>query len=141
MGPAPPGRARPWPRRPRPLVVLHRRARYEQSALARPDVKAELDLIYRLVIPATFENNDAVRVLEWHAVPGDTVRAGALIVEVETHKALIEVRAGQDGVLRQQHRDEGEWLPLGESIATLSDASDEPMGADTREMPVEFVIG
>ena len=98
-------------------------------------------MIYRLLVPATIEDNDAVRVLEWHAAPGDAVAAGALIVEVETHKALIEIRAVRAAVLRERLLPEGAWCPLGEALATFSDDRHEPLSAEAGAMPAEFLIG
>lgn len=98
-------------------------------------------MIYRLAVPSTIEDNDAVRVLEWHVAPGDTVAPGALVVELETHKALIEVRAGQPGVIRALHRAEGDWCPLGDALATLGDTAEEPLDAAAVEMAADFLIG
>lgn len=78
-------------------------------------------MIYRLVIPDTFEDFQEVRVLEWHGGPGHRFAVGDLIVEFETHKAVVEVRAGQQGVLRERLVDEGQWCPLGATAAILSD--------------------
>ena len=100
-------------------------------------------MIYRLAVPGTIEDNDAVRVLEWHAAPGERVAAGALLVELETHKALIEVRGAAPAVLRTIARGEGGWCPLGAELARLSDTPDEPLGRDApaREWLADFLIG
>jgi pyruvate/2-oxoglutarate dehydrogenase complex dihydrolipoamide acyltransferase (E2) component len=98
-------------------------------------------VIYRLTIPTSFENNDAVRVLEWHGKPGTSFAAGALIVEVETHKALVEIRGEQAGVLREMRYAEGEWCPLGDVLALLSDDAEEPLTSEEAAWPAEFSIG
>lgn len=100
-------------------------------------------MIYRLAVPGTIEDNDAVRVLEWHAAPGDRIAAGALLVELETHKALIEVRGAVPAILRTIACAEGEWCPLGAELALLSDTPDEPLTRDAaaREWLADFVIG
>jgi pyruvate/2-oxoglutarate dehydrogenase complex dihydrolipoamide acyltransferase (E2) component len=98
-------------------------------------------MIHRLTVPATIEDATSVRVLEWHAGPGDAVAAGALLVELETHKALIEVRAGAAAILRTIDCDEGAWCPLGGALALLSDAPDEPILGDAAEWAADFRIG
>jgi pyruvate/2-oxoglutarate dehydrogenase complex dihydrolipoamide acyltransferase (E2) component len=98
-------------------------------------------MIYGLMIPTTFEDNDAVRVLEWHCAPGDRLEPGAMLVELETHKALIEVRAGQPGVLRAIRFTEGEWCPLGGELALLSDGAEEPLDPATAQWDAEFTVG
>ena len=55
-------------------------------------------MIYQLLVPGPIKNVAEVRILEWHGAPGKVFSPGDLIVELETHKAVIEVRAGQRGV-------------------------------------------
>ena len=100
-------------------------------------------MIYRLAVPATIEDSGAVRVLEWHGRAGDGIAAGQLLVELETHKALIEVRAVRPAVLRAVLAEEGAWCPLGAELATLSDAADEPLVRDApaQEWLADFQIG
>jgi pyruvate/2-oxoglutarate dehydrogenase complex dihydrolipoamide acyltransferase (E2) component len=100
-------------------------------------------MIYRLTIPGTIEDTDAVRVLEWHALAGDSIAAGQLLVELETHKALIEVRAMRAAVLRELTFEEGAWCKLGATLALLSDGPDEPLSRDApaAEWLADFQIG
>ncbi|MBU1378547.1 MAG: lipoyl domain-containing protein [Alphaproteobacteria bacterium] len=98
-------------------------------------------MIYSLSIPTSFEDNEAVRVLEWHGAPGDVFAAGALIVEVETHKALVEIRGEAAGVLRQVLCQAGDWCPLGGVLALLSDDPDEPLTPTDGAWPAAFSIG
>lgn len=77
-------------------------------------------MTYALLVGGTKEAVD-VRLLEWHAGPGDTLSPGDLIVELETHKVIVEVRAGQHGVLRRILCNPGEWRKLGDPLAILSD--------------------
>ena len=101
-------------------------------------------MIYRLCVPATIEDTDAVRVLEWHGSVGTEFPDGALIVELETHKALIEVRAAQLGILRRIDCAEGDWAPLGSSLALLGDTIDQPLPTDDLPIPslvADFMIG
>jgi pyruvate/2-oxoglutarate dehydrogenase complex dihydrolipoamide acyltransferase (E2) component len=88
-------------------------------------------MTYALLVGGTKEAVD-VRLLEWHARPGDTLSSGDLIVELETHKVIVEVRAGQRGILRRILCDEGEWRKLGDPLAILSDDADStiPASAD-----------
>jgi pyruvate/2-oxoglutarate dehydrogenase complex dihydrolipoamide acyltransferase (E2) component len=84
-------------------------------------------VIYRLIVPGTFEDFAEVRVLEWHVEPGESFTPGMLIVELETHKAVIEVRAGQTGVLRVRAFEEGGWCPRDGVLAVVADGNDEPL--------------
>lgn len=84
-------------------------------------------MIYALVVPGPIPDVEEVRVLEWHGQPGRLFAPGDLIVELETHKALVEVRAGQAGYLRQQVCAEGDWQVVGLPLGVLSDAEDEAL--------------
>lgn len=77
-------------------------------------------MTYALLVGGTKESVD-VRLLEWHARPGDALSPGDLVVELETHKVIVEVRAGQRAILRHILCNEGEWRKLGDPLAILSD--------------------
>ncbi len=101
-------------------------------------------MLYRLIIPGTLEDCREVRLLEWHGAAGALLQPGNLILELETHKAVIEVRADQNGYLRQRLSKEGDWRPLQATLAILSDGPDEPIPADTGELEIisaRFSIG
>ncbi len=99
-------------------------------------------MIYRLAVPTTLEDTPSVRVLEWHMAAGDVVEPGALIVELETHKALIEVRADQAGILRRIDREEGEWCILGGWLALFSDSAEEVLSeSEAAVLPADFRVG
>jgi pyruvate/2-oxoglutarate dehydrogenase complex dihydrolipoamide acyltransferase (E2) component len=84
-------------------------------------------MIYALVIPEVIEDVEEVRVLKWHGDTGHSFAPGELIVELETHKALVEVRAGQPGVLRSVLSQEGDWLSVGQPMAMMGDTPNEPL--------------
>lgn len=101
-------------------------------------------MIYRLTVPGTIEDTREVRVLEWHRRVGEPMQPGTLLVELETHKALIEVRAAQPGVLRRVACEEGRWCPTEGLLALLSDDEGEPLPAETDQLApllAEFSIG
>src|SRR6185312_10163166 len=100
-------------------------------------------MIYTLAVPGPIEDVDEIRVLEWHGGVGHAFAVGELVVELETHKALVEVRAGQPGVLRVVICAEGDWQALGHPLAALSDTADEALPArldDLAQMAVEFEV-
>lgn len=82
-------------------------------------------MIYSLNVPATLEDVREVRLLEWHGDVGHRFEAGDLVVELETHKAVFEVRAEQIGHMRARFVEEGDWCPLDAALAVLSDEADE----------------
>jgi pyruvate/2-oxoglutarate dehydrogenase complex dihydrolipoamide acyltransferase (E2) component len=100
-------------------------------------------MIYQLSVPAAVPGVEEIRVLEWHGEPGTEFAPGDLIVELETHKAVVEARAGQPGVLREIKAAPGDWRGIGTSLALFSDSADEPLpdGAGASpDLTIEFDI-
>lgn len=100
-------------------------------------------MIYQLSVPAAVPGVEEIRILEWHGEPGATFESGDLIVELETHKAIVEVRAGQAGVLRQVMADPGDWRAVGLRLALFSDnAAEDLPDADALagELLVDFEV-
>lgn len=90
-------------------------------------------MFYQLTVPGPIEDVEETRVLEWHCQEGARIAAGDLIVELETHKAVLEVRSQQAGMVRRILCQPGEWQKLGAPIALFSDT-----GAETEaEGPIE----
>jgi pyruvate/2-oxoglutarate dehydrogenase complex dihydrolipoamide acyltransferase (E2) component len=87
-------------------------------------------MIYKLAVPGPIEDVEELRVLEWHRAPGEAFDAGVLLVELETHKAVVEVRPARAGVLRAIHCPAGEWQQVGRTLGVASDGADEPLPSD-----------
>jgi pyruvate/2-oxoglutarate dehydrogenase complex dihydrolipoamide acyltransferase (E2) component len=100
-------------------------------------------MIYKLSVPAITEDIEEFRVLEWHGGIGTPFNAGDLVVELETHKAIIEMRAGQTGILRVMSVPDGAWCKIGVPLGLCSDTLDETLPEQTEataDMLVEFEI-
>ncbi|HEY8794887.1 MAG TPA: lipoyl domain-containing protein, partial [Gemmatimonadaceae bacterium] len=68
------------------------------------------------------------RVVKWLKNEGDTVAKGDLLAEVETDKAVMELTARGDGVLRVRLAAEGDTRPVGDLLAVIA-AADENIDA------------
>jgi pyruvate/2-oxoglutarate dehydrogenase complex dihydrolipoamide acyltransferase (E2) component len=100
-------------------------------------------MISKLVVPGPIEDVEELRVLEWHGVEGRAFAPDELIVELETHKAVVEVRAAQPGVLRRVLCAAGDWQQVGRPLAIFSDDVEEDLPAvvdDLNALQVEFEI-
>jgi pyruvate dehydrogenase E2 component (dihydrolipoamide acetyltransferase) len=58
-------------------------------------------------------------ITRWLKKPGDEVKRGDVLAEVETDKANMEIEAYEDGVLEQIVVNEGETAPIGQTIARI----------------------
>jgi pyruvate/2-oxoglutarate dehydrogenase complex dihydrolipoamide acyltransferase (E2) component len=100
-------------------------------------------MIWKLIVPGAIEDVDELRLLEWHGAVGRMFSPGDLIVELETHKAVVEIRAGRQAVLRRMVAEPGSWHKPGDTLALLSSGEAEalPSEAGAEEaLPVEFEI-
>ena len=57
--------------------------------------------------------------VEWKVKPGDRVKAGDIIAEVETEKGVIEIEVFEDGVVDQILVQPGEEVPVGTVLAII----------------------
>ena len=98
-------------------------------------------MIYALAVPGPIDDVEELRVLQWHGEPGTRFEAGEMIVELETHKAVVEVRAERPGVLRAILCPAGDWQAVGRTLALIGDDADEPLPApDAAGAPFEVAF-
>jgi len=64
------------------------------------------------------------RLVKWLKNEGDAIKSGDLLAEVETDKAIMELVARGDGVLRKRLVGEGESRPVGQLIAVIAPADE-----------------
>jgi pyruvate/2-oxoglutarate dehydrogenase complex dihydrolipoamide acyltransferase (E2) component len=99
-------------------------------------------MLYKISVPSVADVEE-IRVLEWHGKVGHRFSAGDLLVELETHKAIVEVRAAQPGVLRKILSDAGNWQQIGLPLAIMSDEESGDLPDDVAsviDLAVEFEI-
>ena len=65
------------------------------------------------------------RLVKWVKNVGDAVKSGETIAEVETDKAIMEMVARGDGVLRAQLIKEGETSAIGALIGVIGTADED----------------
>ncbi|MCU0649096.1 MAG: 2-oxo acid dehydrogenase subunit E2 [Gemmatimonadaceae bacterium] len=68
------------------------------------------------------------RLAKWIKNEGDAVKSGDVLAEVETDKAIMELVARGDGVLRKRLLEEGGTAPIGQLIGVIA-AADEDIAA------------
>jgi pyruvate/2-oxoglutarate dehydrogenase complex dihydrolipoamide acyltransferase (E2) component len=115
-----------------------------KSLLVATEIRAgeELSMLYKISVPQVADVEE-IRVLEWHREVGEAVEPGDLLVELETHKAIVEVRAGQKGYLRKILADAGNWQAIGLPLAVLSESESDAVPDDAQaltDLPVDFEI-
>ncbi|WP_232796399.1 biotin/lipoyl-containing protein [Roseovarius salinarum] len=79
---------------------------------------------------------DTGLIVSWFRSPGDAVKSGDALFEVETDKATMEVEAPADGYLTDVQADAGAEVPVGNVIALISDTA-EDSGTLTKAAPAD----
>lgn len=75
-----------------------------------------------VIMPALEMAQETGKVLRWLKSPGDAVRKGEPIVEIETDKVTVEIESPATGVLRDVTAQEGDVVPVGHTIALIVEA-------------------
>lgn len=81
---------------------------------------------HEIIMPALGMAQDTGLLVNWLKQPGDAVKAGDALFEVETDKSTMEVEAPADGYLTDVSAAAGDDVPVGQVIARISDS---PEGA------------
>ncbi|MPY67224.1 2-oxoglutarate dehydrogenase complex dihydrolipoyllysine-residue succinyltransferase [Deinococcus sp. SDU3-2] len=94
-------------------------------------------------VPVFSESVSEGTLLTWHKKPGDPVKRGEVLAEIETDKVVLEVTAQQDGVLTAIAKQEGDTVLSEEVLGTVGEAGSAPAastpaaaGADQASGPV-----
>ncbi len=88
---------------------------------------------HEVIMPALGMAQDTGLIVAWHKAAGDKVAPGDVLMEVETDKATMEVEAQAEGFLTNVRATEGEAVPVGNVIATISESPEEATEAPVEE--------
>jgi len=89
----------------------------------------------KVVMEALSPTMEEGRLVKWNKNEGDRVAKGDVLAEVETDKAVMELVARGDGVMRKRLAPEGETRPVGDLLAIIA-APDENIDALLTGAPV-----
>jgi pyruvate dehydrogenase E1 component beta subunit len=74
-----------------------------------------------VLMPALSPTMTEGKIAKWHKKPGDAVKAGDILAEIETDKATMEMEAAEDGVLARILVPEGsETVAVNQPIAVIA---------------------
>lgn len=78
----------------------------------------------KVVMEALSPTMEEGRLVKWLKNEGDAVATGDVLAEVETDKAVMELVARGDGVLRKRLANEGDAAPVGTLLAVIGTADE-----------------
>ena len=92
-----------------------------------------------VILPKVDMDMATGKIAKWHVKEGDAVKKGALLFEIETDKAAMEIDAPSDGIIRIIAAAEGAVVPVGHAVALIyqdGESASEPVIAE-RLHPVQ----
>src|SRR3989337_1762494 len=72
-----------------------------------------------VILPKVDMDMATGKISKWHVKEGDPVKKGALLFEIETDKAAMEIDAPSDGIIRNITAVEGAVVPVGRAVALI----------------------
>jgi len=85
--------------------------------------------MFEIQMPQAGQSMEEGTIVRWLKNEGDKVHAKDILFEVETDKAVVEVEAGHDGILRKIIIPVGQMVPIRTRVGLIGDAN-EPVPAD-----------
>jgi len=76
------------------------------------------------VMPSLGADMASATLVKWHVKPGDAVKRGDIIAEVDTDKGIIDVECFQTGVIERLVMEPGSKIPVGALLAVISGAEE-----------------
>src|SRR5881398_1696171 len=72
-----------------------------------------------IIMPKMGDAMTEGKVLRWYKKPGDAVKKGEPVAEIETDKVNLDLEAEDDGTIGEVAAVEGQMVPVGGILATL----------------------
>ena len=94
-----------------------------------------------ITVPPLGESVIEATVGQWRKREGDAVRAGEILVELETDKVNLEVGAERDGVLARIAHNAGDDVKIGDVLGVISESAPPPASPTPRSGAREARVG
>ena len=72
-----------------------------------------------IIMPKMGDAMTEGKVVRWYKKPGDAVKRGEPVLEIETDKVNLDLEAEQDGTVANLAADEGQMVAVGAALATI----------------------
>lgn len=93
---------------------------------------------HEVIMPALGMAQDTGLIVSWLRQPGDAIKTGDALMEVETDKAVMEVEAQADGFLTSVTAAAGDHVPVGQVVALITDTAE--ASAATPQQPTASIV-
>ena len=76
-------------------------------------------MAYEITMPILSDTMESGKLIKWHVKPGDHVKKGDVIADVESDKAIMEVQSFKEGTVKELKAKEGDEVPVKSVIAVI----------------------
>ncbi len=90
--------------------------------------------MYEIVMPQLSDSMEEGKLVSWKVKPGESVKTGDVIAEVESDKAIMEVQTFKNGIVKELLLKEGEEAPVGTVIARIEVGSEQGAGSNEQRV-------
>ncbi len=110
-----------------PLAVIESAAVQQTSQQTQPkttpvtNANVPAGKVIPILMPKAGQSMEEGTIVKWHAQPGASITKGAILFEIETDKATVEVEAPDSGRLARVVVAEGAMSPVLQPVAYLAD--------------------
>src|SRR5215210_3834392 len=92
----------------------------ESASCSQESHVPRLTMATKVVMEALSPTMEEGRLVKWLKNDGEAIKSGDVLAEVETDKAIMELVARGDGVLRKRIANEGDASPVGTLLAVIA---------------------
>ncbi len=85
-----------------------------------------------LTMPRLSDTMEQGTIIKWHVKPGQKVKSGEVVADIETDKATMELQSFEDGVVSATNVKEGQAVPVGTLILSWEGGTG---GAEVKSAP------
>jgi pyruvate/2-oxoglutarate dehydrogenase complex dihydrolipoamide acyltransferase (E2) component len=97
-------------------------------------------MAHDVIMPMLGMAQDTGIIVAWKKKPGDEIKAGDVLMEVETDKSTVEVEAGHDGYLASVMAETGVPIPVGQVVAVISGDKADVGAAPAKPAPAPAAV-
>ncbi len=96
-------------------------------------------MLEEIKVPALAESVADATLLEWQKSPGDFIKRGESLIDLETDKVTLEVAAQNDGIIKEIIKGEGDIVVAGDILAIIDTDAEMPDQKHVQKTSIEIL--
>lgn len=91
------------------------------------------------VMPSLGADMESATLVKWHVKPGDAVKRGQIIAEVDTDKGIIDIECFVNGEIEKLVAEPGAKIPVGSVLAVIKTSEAMPVAVSSPTSPTPAI--